>query len=79
MTANADVVLPAAIWAEEEGHYLNSDGRLQKNVKALEAPENVLDTVTTLQKIAELLNVKTKGDWKSQLLARVSSVEITQG
>ncbi|MFH1446430.1 MAG: molybdopterin-dependent oxidoreductase [Chloroflexota bacterium] len=79
LTSNADVVLPAVIWAEEEGHYLNSDGRLQKNCKALEAPENVLDTVTTLQKIAELLNVKTKCDWKSQLLARVSSIEITQG
>lgn len=79
LTANANVVLPSVIWAEEEGHYLNSDGQLQKNIKALEAPENVFDTVTILHKIAELLNVKTKGDWKSQLLVHVSPVEITQG
>ena len=30
LTSLADVVLPAAIWGEEEGHYLNVDGEIKK-------------------------------------------------
>jgi formate dehydrogenase major subunit len=36
LTEQADVVLPVEIWAEQEGHYLNLEGRLQKAVRTLQ-------------------------------------------
>lgn len=37
----ADVVLPSAIWLEEEGTYINIEGREQKLVKVLDPPKDV--------------------------------------
>ncbi|HEY3475318.1 MAG TPA: molybdopterin-dependent oxidoreductase, partial [Anaerolineales bacterium] len=35
LTEQADVVLPVTIWSEQQGHYLNLDGRLQKAEQAV--------------------------------------------
>ena len=76
VTAMADVVLPAVIWAEEEGHYLNLDGRIQKTVKALNPAETVLDTTVVLNKFAGLLGMNPKCDWQTQIHTRISPVEL---
>ncbi|CAG1002061.1 partial formate dehydrogenase (NADP+) alpha subunit, partial [Anaerolineales bacterium] len=39
LTEKADVVLPVTIWSEEEGHYINLDGRTQKAQRAVTPPE----------------------------------------
>ena len=57
-TANADVVLPVTMWAEQSGAYINLDGRVQKAVKALDAPEGILTSYEALLRIAEVLNFK---------------------
>jgi len=41
LTAMANVVLPTAIWAEQEGHYLNLEGRLQLAQPVIQPQENV--------------------------------------
>ncbi len=76
LTGNADVVLPVTNWAEQSGTYLNMDGRMQKAVKALNAPEGVLTSHEALLKVAEQLGVEPDLDWKASLMARVPTIEI---
>lgn len=78
LTANADVVFPVTMWAEQAGTYLSLDGRLQAIPQALEAPEGVLTSQQTLQKIASAMNIDPAYDWKASLLARVPTVEIKE-
>jgi NADH dehydrogenase/NADH:ubiquinone oxidoreductase subunit G len=49
LTEKADVVLPVTIWSEQEGHYVNLDGRVQQAVKAIEAPAGVRDNLSVLR------------------------------
>ena len=74
LTANADVVLPVTLWAEQSGTYLSLDGRLQQAVKALDAPEGVLSSQEALQKIAETLSLEPDTDWEASLKARTPTV-----
>ncbi|MFN2304886.1 MAG: molybdopterin-dependent oxidoreductase [Anaerolineales bacterium] len=78
LTANADVVFPGTMWAEQTGTYLNLDGRLQTAPKALDAPEGVLTAQETLRKIAQVMNIEPDYDWKASLLARIPTVEIKE-
>jgi predicted molibdopterin-dependent oxidoreductase YjgC len=76
LTEKADVVLPVAVWSEQEGHYINLDGRMQKAEKALNPPEGVLDNVAVLGEVAKRANVKVKADWQKAVLGRKSSVAL---
>jgi len=75
-TAKADVVLPVEMWTEQEGHYLNLDGRLQEAHKVVAAPEGVLSNVDALQKVSEALGYKSKADWKKALKSGTAAVLI---
>jgi len=57
VTANADVVLPVTMWAEQSGTYVNLEGRKQKAIKALDAPEGVLSSYDALIKLADVLQI----------------------
>ena len=76
LTGNADVVLPVTTWAEQSGTYLNMDGRLQKAVKALEAPEGVFTSYDALLMIAKQLGVEPDLDWEASLMSRVPTIEL---
>jgi predicted molibdopterin-dependent oxidoreductase YjgC len=76
LTEKADVVLPVAAWSEQEGHYINLDGRMQKAEKAVNPPEGVLDNVAVLGEVAKRANVKMKADWQKAVLGRKSSVAL---
>jgi len=41
LTSMADVVLPVTTWTEQEGHYVNLDGHLQKAVRSLTPAEEI--------------------------------------
>jgi formate dehydrogenase major subunit len=75
-TAKADIVLPVEMWTEQEGHYLNLDGRLQEAHKVVAAPEGVLSNVDALQKVSEALGYKSKADWKKALKSGTAAVLI---
>ena len=78
-TAVADVVLPVENWMEQEGHFINLEGRLQKASKAVDAPEDVWSNEAVIKAVAAKLGVKVKGDgWKKQLTQRVPSVAISE-
>ena len=76
LTAMADVVLPVEMWAEQEGHYINMDGRVQTAARALTAPENVRSNVEALKALAAALGIQTDENWQASLRARLSPVAI---
>jgi formate dehydrogenase major subunit len=77
LTDNADVVLPATIWSEQEGHYVNMDGRVQKAEKVIEPPEGVRDNISVLSELAMRMNMSIKADWNESLHERKSSVVLS--
>ena len=72
LTEQADVVLPVETWAEQEGHFLNLEGRLQKANKAVAAPTGVRSNLAALKLIANCLEIELGADeWKDEILRRV--------
>ena len=76
LTEMADVVLPVTMWAEQSGHYVNLEGRVQEASFSLTAPDGVRSNVAALQAVAQQVGVKTKDNWKETLFQRKSVVEI---
>jgi assimilatory nitrate reductase catalytic subunit len=56
----ADVVLPSAMWAEEEGTMTNLEGRVIRRRKAMDPPAGVRDDLQLLAELAGLLGVGEK-------------------
>ena len=67
VTANADVVLPVTMWAEQSGTYVNIDGRLQKALKALTAPEGILTSYDALLEVAKVLQIEPDLEWEAKV------------
>ena len=53
--AEADVVLPTAQWAEEEGTMTNLEGRVLRRTRVLPPPEGVADDLSLLATLADRL------------------------
>src|SRR4051812_31351639 len=53
----ADVVLPSAMWAEEDGTMTNLEGRVIRRRRALAPPEGVRDDLQLLAELAQRLGV----------------------
>src|SRR4051812_23979773 len=56
----ADVVLPSAMWAEEEGTMTNVEGRVIRRRKAMDPPAGVRDDLQFLAELAARLGVGEK-------------------
>ncbi len=69
VTAMADVVLPVEMWAEQEGHYLNLDGRLQEAHRGINPPADVWSNARVFDALAERLGAKMNADWQKGLAA----------
>ncbi|HEX5838943.1 MAG TPA: molybdopterin-dependent oxidoreductase, partial [Anaerolineales bacterium] len=76
LTEQADVVLPVTVWAEQQGHYLNLDGRLQKSEQALSAPELVRDNQAVLHELAMRMNMSLDTNWQQAIRSGCSSVSL---
>ncbi|MCZ2127377.1 MAG: molybdopterin-dependent oxidoreductase [Anaerolineales bacterium] len=72
----ADLVLPVGIWAEESGHFVNLDGRVQKAQKALDAPNEIPDNLNLLNQIAERMNITLNADWREAVRQRNVGAEL---
>ena len=70
-TAMADVVLPVEMWAEQAGHFLSLEGRLQATHPALRPPEEVRSNAAALAAVAEKLGFTLGADWQAGLRQRV--------
>ncbi|HEX7976617.1 MAG TPA: molybdopterin-dependent oxidoreductase, partial [Anaerolineales bacterium] len=67
VTQRADVVLPVEAWTEQEGHYLNLEGRLQAAHKALSAPGEARSNLAVLQELANGLGASLDENWQAAL------------
>jgi formate dehydrogenase major subunit len=67
LTERADVVLPVEMWSEQEGHYLNLEGRLQKAQRVVSPGPQVHSNQSVFQAIAEALELSLDGNWKTSL------------
>jgi formate dehydrogenase major subunit len=70
VTAMADVVLPAEMWAEQEGHYLNLEGHLQMARRGVTPPDGVRAHVDIFEALAGCLEFKLDHDWRRGLHKR---------
>lgn len=78
VTAMADVVLPVTIWAEQGGHYLNLEGRLQEARPGLQPPMEVRSNSEALEAIAASMGLTLDHRWKEALRVRVPMVAIRE-
>ncbi len=67
LTESADVVLPVEAWPEQEGHFVNLEGRLQAAHKALEAPSGVWSNYAVLEALAGRLGLFIDSGWQAAL------------
>ena len=58
----ADIILPAASYAEKDGTYVNTEGRVQYAEKAVFAPGDAREDWTILRAMADALNVSVGFD-----------------
>jgi NADH dehydrogenase/NADH:ubiquinone oxidoreductase subunit G len=72
----ADVVLPIEMWAEQEGHFLNLEGRLQKSSRALTAPAGIRSNAEVLKALAGKLGLQPDENWEAALSTRQAAVHI---
>jgi formate dehydrogenase major subunit len=68
---SADVVLPVEMWAEQAGHFLNLEGRLQESKRVLAPAAAVRSNLAVFQNLAGLLGVDLDENWKESLQERV--------
>jgi formate dehydrogenase major subunit len=76
VTEIADVVLPAEMWAEQGGHYLNLEGRLQEAHRSLTPPCEVWSNVKILETIAANMGFTLNADWKKALRGRIPTTTV---
>lgn len=75
-TEMAEVVLPAAIWSEQEGHFLNFEGRIQKAQHLQSAPADVRSNEAVLSAICDKLVHTRPQNWRLLLSERISPVAL---
>lgn len=76
LTAKADVVFPVTNWLEQEGHYVNANGKIQMANRTIIPSEEYRSNLEVLNLISEKLDFSIQDDWKSALQEKASSVEI---
>jgi predicted molibdopterin-dependent oxidoreductase YjgC len=70
-TAMADVVLPVEMWTEQEGHYLNLEGRLQEAHRGLTPPTEAWSNARVLEAVAARIGYVLDTNWGDALKIRV--------
>ena len=65
----ADIILPAASYAEKDGTYVNTEGRVQYAEKAVFAPGDAREDWTILRALADALDVEVGFDSFEELQA----------
>jgi formate dehydrogenase major subunit len=70
LTASAGAVLPVMNWLEQDGHFLNMDGRVLAASAALKAPQGVFSNVDAMGELAKNMNVKLASKWKDALKSK---------
>ncbi|HET59477.1 MAG TPA: hypothetical protein ENN32_03820, partial [Chloroflexi bacterium] len=75
-TQSADIVLPVCNWAQEQGHFVNFEGKIQWREKLVDADLNVKTTAEVLSLLAKHLDFTIPTYWREALTATPASVKI---
>jgi formate dehydrogenase major subunit len=67
VTEQADVIIPVENWIEQEGIYMNLDGRVQNANRGVVPDHGVHSNIDVLKDLADRLKVKIGTDWLSEL------------
>lgn len=67
----ADIILPAASYAEKDGTYVNTEGRVQFAEKAVFAPGDAREDWTILRALADAVGVELGFDTFGQLQSKM--------
>ncbi len=70
--AAADIILPAAAFAEKPGTYVNIEGRVQRSEQAVFAPGDAREDWTIIRALADVLGVSVGFDSFDQLRAAMA-------
>ena len=70
----ADLVLPAAAWAEKEGSYTSSERRVQWSPKAIEPPGEARSDLSTIVRLANLLGLPFDYAGPEEVLAEIGEM-----
>ncbi|NNK46484.1 MAG: molybdopterin-dependent oxidoreductase, partial [Altererythrobacter sp.] len=74
----ADIILPAASYAEKDGTYVNTEGRVQFAEKAVFAPGDAREDWTILRALADALGVNVGfdsfGELQNAMIAEVPAL-----
>ena len=78
LTGVADVVLPSTNWMEQDGHYINLEGKVQEAKKAIAPADETWTAVQTLNALADKMGIKLDDNWTKEIHNRASVVEISK-
>jgi NADH dehydrogenase/NADH:ubiquinone oxidoreductase subunit G len=78
LTGIADVVLPSTSWLEQEGHYINLEGKIQEAKNALAPADNTWTILEVINALSEKMGFTLDIDWKRDINIRNSPVEISE-
>ena len=73
LTQAADVVLPGAAWVEEDGSYINKDGRLQGAARAITPPGDAQEDWQVLVNVGAALGVRLPYTSSQQVRVEIAS------
>jgi len=76
LTARADVVLPSFTCLEQDGTFVNFEGKIQQSKKSMTAPEGTKSDHEILTSLAGLFGQKLDTDWKKSITANPAPVTI---
>jgi NADH-quinone oxidoreductase subunit G len=71
--AVADIILPAAAWAEKPATYVNMEGRVQRALRAVFPPGEAREDWTIFRALADVLGIRLPYDTLEQLRARIAA------
>ncbi|MEE4351129.1 MAG: NADH-quinone oxidoreductase subunit NuoG [Pacificimonas sp.] len=69
---HADVILPAAAFAEKDGTWVNTEGRVQRSNKAVDAPGDAREDWAILRALSDVLEKTLPYDSFAELRARIA-------
>jgi len=75
----ADVILPASAFAEKEGHFTNTERRVQRLNKVIDAPEGAKDDWEIIQLLAQEMDGKWNYKTVSDITAEINLLTPSYG
>jgi NADH-quinone oxidoreductase subunit G len=71
----ADVILPSNLWLEQNGTYVNIEGRLQRSYKAVPSVGESKESWKIIRKFAEYVNIDLQAETLEDV--RIKSLKLT--